>query len=479
MHSRSNAGSWPPAIRIDTIPPIYTGAAAFGVLSLLRYPTRPLEERLEHLRERLVAVPLLFEAARANLTEAPAAWIDGALADCRGSLALLTDGIPRYLEEQGLEGSSLASLTSTAAAAHKELSSFLERLPRSEPAAYACGRDALGMLYREAHSLEETPEEAEVLARARLAEARAKLDDALRACGATDINEAQALLATHHPPLDGYLDRHQEFSTRHQELSERLGLVTWPPFPLRYVATPAWLDTASRHLTIYPYHAPPAFDEVPAVDFLAGVLPVDDAGEAERFLAQRNDSVIKLNHVIHHAGIGHHVQNWYAYHRSRSRVGRIAAVDSAGRTVMLCGATMAEGWASYVVGLMDEVGFLDPLERCSLHLSELRAAARTIVDTRLHSMHWTFDEAAAFLEEEASMGPTASRGEVTRLSLQPGIGSAYLLGTEQILRLRATWQAASGPENTDLRAFHDRLLAYGSIPVAMAGRAMFPSETED
>ena len=196
----------------STIPPIYTGCGrVIGVLSLLRYPTRPLEERLEHLRERgWWLCRILFEAARANLTEAPAAWVDRApwpTAVARSPC--LTDGIPRYLEEQGLEGSSLASLTSTAAAAHKELSSFLERLPRSEPAAYACGRDALGMLYREAHSLEETPEEAEVLARARLAEARAKLDDALRACGATDINEAQALLATHHPPLDGYLDRHQ------------------------------------------------------------------------------------------------------------------------------------------------------------------------------------------------------------------------------------------------------------------------------
>ena len=192
---------------------------------------------------------------------------------------------------------------------------------------------------------------------------------------------------------------------------------------------------------VYPYHARPALDDVTEVDFLAGVLPEGDTVAAERFLTQRNDCVIKLNHVVHHAGLGHHVQNWYAYHRSTVRVGRIAAVDSAGRTVMLCAATMAEGWASYVVGLLDEAGFVDPLEQCSERLGELRAAARTIVDTRLHASLWTFDEAAAFLEARAAMDAASARNEVTRISLQPAMGTAYLMGTEQIKRLRAAWQA--------------------------------------
>lgn len=460
-------------------PTVYTGAAAFGLLSLLRYPTRPLEERLEHLRERLLAVPRLFEAARANLSDAPSAWIDRAMADCRGSLALLSDGIADYLDEHGLDRGTLAGPSTVAAAACAELSSFLEHLPRRDATAYACGRDALAMLYREAHALDETPEEAEALAWTRLEEGRAQLADALRACSVNDSHEALALLAARHPPIAGYLERHQEVFSGHQELSDRLGLVTWPPFPVRFVATPTWLDEASRHITVYPYHAPPAFDEVSPIDFLAGVLPLDDLDEAERFLAQRNDSVIKLNHVVHHAGLGHHVQNWYAYHRSPSRVGRIAAVDSAGRTVMLCGATMAEGWASYAVALMEEAGFVDPLERCSLRLGEIRAAARVIVDTRLHGSRWTFDEAVSFLEEEAMMSAAGAHGEVTRISMQPGIGSAYLMGVELIGRLRTRWQAANDAESPDLRPFHDRLLSYGSIPVAMVGRAMFPPSLED
>ena len=52
-------------------PTAYTSAAAHGVLSLLRYPTQPLEARVEHLGARLLAMPKLFESARVNLSSSP------------------------------------------------------------------------------------------------------------------------------------------------------------------------------------------------------------------------------------------------------------------------------------------------------------------------------------------------------------------------------------------------------------------------
>ena len=73
--------------------------------------------------------------------------------------------------------------------------------------------------------------------------------------------------------------------------------------------------------------------------------------DTEELLQATNDSVIKLNHVIHHGSIGHHVQNWHAF-RSASRIGQVAAVDCASRIAMFCGGTMAEGWACYATDLM-------------------------------------------------------------------------------------------------------------------------------
>jgi hypothetical protein len=52
-------------------------------------------------------------------------------------------------------------------------------------------------------------------------------------------------------------------------------------------------------------------------------LPADPA-KAEHHLRIWNHSTIKLNHVVHHGAIGHHVQNWYAYNQQRSRIGKVA-----------------------------------------------------------------------------------------------------------------------------------------------------------
>jgi hypothetical protein len=152
------------------------------------------------------------------------------------------------------------------------------------------------------------------------------------------------------------------------------------------------------------YHSPAPFDDLPEVEQL--VPP------------GAPDSVIKLNHVVHHAAIGHHVQNWHAV-RAPSRIGRIAAVDCASRIALFCGGTMAEGWACYATELMDEVGFLTPPESVAVRRFRLRMAARAVADVRLHDGAWTLPEVAAFYRERVGMtpkplGPRQSRTACSR-----------------------------------------------------------------
>ena len=121
--------------------------------------------------------------------------------------------------------------------------------------------------------------------------------------------------------------------------------------------------------------------------------------EQERRLRATNDSVIKLNHVVHHGGIGHHVQNWYAFQAS-SRIGQIAAVDCAARIAMFCGGTMAEGWSSYVVDRDGRDRLPHTSGAYSQHYARMRAAARAIVDVNLHHGRFSFDQAVAFYRDE-------------------------------------------------------------------------------
>ena len=187
-------------------------------------------------------------------------------------------------------------------------------------------------------------------------------------------------------------------------------------------------------------------------------------------LRATNDHVIKLNHVVHHGAIGHHVQNFNAY-RAASRIGRIAAVDCASRIGMFCGGSMAEGWACYATDLMEEVGFLTDLERVAQQYARLRQLGRAIVDIELHQH--TMDEATArqFYVERVGMSAAAAAREVTRTSMFPGTAIMYWLGTQGIHGLRAARAKADGSAFS-LRSFHDELLSFGSIPVALIAQLM-------
>jgi uncharacterized protein (DUF885 family) len=194
-------------------------------------------------------------------------------------------------------------------------------------------------------------------------------------------------------------------------------------------------------------------------------------------LRANNDSAIKLNHVVHHGGIGHHVQNWHAF-RAESRVGRIAAVDCASRIAMHCGGTMAEGWACYATDLIAEFGGLTPLEELEELHTRRRMCSRAIVDVGFHRGDMSFDDAVRFYEAEAGMSPAAARYETTRNSMYPGSALMYVVGTDAIHELRRDFAERQG-NGFRLREFHDRFLSYGSVPVALIAETMRDAQNQD
>jgi uncharacterized protein (DUF885 family) len=120
---------------------------------------------------------------------------------------------------------------------------------------------------------------------------------------------------------------------------------------------------------------------------------------------------------------------------------------------------------------MEEARFLTPLEQLSERQTRLRMAARAVVDCALHTGSMSLDEAAAFYARETTMSPAAAKAEAVKNSMFPGAAMMYLIGTDAIWNLRRTVQEREGP-NFSLRAFHDRVLSYGAIPVALIGDAM-------
>lgn len=459
-------------------PSTYTGEAVFGVMSLFLTDFAPLADRAEAAIARLDAVPGLLVQGRANVRRAPSTWTQRARRECTGALAFLNEGVDLLGAGIPALAPRLRAAADRAAAAFSDFAAWLDADAGGYPAdQVACGEEMLEGYIRDGHFLDDDPDSILAYAQERLKEAEARLREGAATFGAATPGEALAGLAALHAPAEGYYDRYREIWEEVRTLAEERDLLTWPDVPIRYVPRPAWARGAAPHLYFLFYRSPAAFHRPAVHDYL--VTPIEaEAPAAERraLLEANNDAVIRLNHVVHHGAIGHHVQNWHAF-RAPSRIGRVAAVDCASRIAMFAGGTMAEGWACYATDLVREVGGLTPLEAYAEVQSRVRMCARAVVDVSLHTGRMGLDGARRLYEEVAGMSPAAARAEATKNSMFPGTALMYLMGTDGIHALRRDVETREGAA-FGLKRFHDRLLACGSIPVAMAGKLVLGEEEE-
>lgn len=448
-------------------PSFYTGEATFGVLSHFLARSAPLADRVAAATARMQAVPHLLAQAKANVRAAPVAWTERAVRECAGAIAFLTRGVEALSADELVGTSAFAAAARVAAAAFEDLRTHLTNdLMGHDTGRYACGAEAFALLLRRGHFIERDAEEIARWAEDEMREAEADLEAHVAEVGASSWREALARLADHHPSPSDYYRRFDEVRSACRDEVERRRLLTWVDWPLRFVPQPPWAREAAPYLYFLPYRSPPAFGAaLPHEYFVAPLDASTPPDRAERIVREQNDSVIKLNHVVHHGSVGHHFQNWHAY-RAPSRIGRVAAVDCASRIAFFCGGTMAEGWATYATQLLAETDLITPLERFSSRQGRLRAAARALVDIRLHEGRLSLDDAARLYEERAGMSSAAARAEAVKNSMFPGAGLIYLVGSDLIRQLRARAAVRQGSA-FDLRAFHDRLLEQGSLPIAL------------
>ncbi|MDE1146928.1 MAG: DUF885 family protein [Azospirillaceae bacterium] len=124
-----------------------------------------------------------------------------------------------------------------------------------------------------------------------------------------------------------------------------------------------------------------------------------------------------------------------------------------------------EGWALYVEKLGREMGLYEtPYEEFGRETFEMWRAARLVVDTGIHHYGWSRQQAIDFLTSNTALASHDIEIEVDRYITWPGQALAYKLGEMDIERLRAKAEQALG-DKFDIRAFHDAVLAIGSVPL--------------
>jgi uncharacterized protein (DUF885 family) len=146
-----------------------------------------------------------------------------------------------------------------------------------------------------------------------------------------------------------------------------------------------------------------------------------------------------------------------------------------------------EGWALYCERLGAEMGmYQTPYETFGMLSFQMWRAARLVVDTGVHHLGWTREQAQQYLHDNTALADHDIETEVDRYISWPGQALSYYLGEKTIRDDRARAERALGPK-FNIRAFHDAILQLGSVPmsvvdartdqfIAEGGKGPYPDE---
>jgi uncharacterized protein (DUF885 family) len=126
-----------------------------------------------------------------------------------------------------------------------------------------------------------------------------------------------------------------------------------------------------------------------------------------------------------------------------------------------------EGWALYAESLGYELGlYQDQFSKIGQLNYDMWRAVRLVVDTGMHQFKWTRDQAIYYFKQNTGKSDQDIANEVDRYISWPGQALAYKLGQLRIQALRAEAEKALGT-SFDIRAFHDKLLGMGALPLSV------------
>lgn len=159
--------------------------------------------------------------------------------------------------------------------------------------------------------------------------------------------------------------------------------------------------------------------------------------------------------AFHEAYPGHHMQGAVALEQEN--------LHPIQRYFFLSG--FGEGWGLYAERLADEMGlFTSDVDRLGLLSNEALRAARLVVDSGMHALGWTRQQAIDYVLAHTTETQARAEAEIDRYIAVPGQATAYMIGNLEIRRLREDAKQKLGTR-FEIKKFHDLVLEDGSMPL--------------
>jgi uncharacterized protein (DUF885 family) len=167
-------------------------------------------------------------------------------------------------------------------------------------------------------------------------------------------------------------------------------------------------------------------------------------------------NLYSVEDIAYHEGIpGHHLQISIAHELDDLPTFRKYNSNTA----------YVEGWGLYAERLGKDAGFYqDPYSDYGRLEGDIWRAIRLVVDTGVHSQHWTREQMVQYFHDHSNVDDTSIQSEVDRYISTPSQALAYKVGQLKILDLRDRAKQALG-DKFDIRAFHDQVLDSGALPL--------------
>lgn len=254
--------------------------------------------------------------------------------------------------------------------------------------------------------------------------------------------------------IAAFLESHPILSrTGHDNLT----IIGTPPF-LRGIYSVAGLNAA-----------PPLEPSLKSLYYVTPIPKEWPDAKAEAKLREYNRYKLLLL-SLHEALPGHYTQLEYANRVQPEwrRVLRSAYGNNA----------YIEGWAQYAEEVMLAQGFHDggdPSMALTFRKEQLRVLANAVLDVRLHTLGMTDTQALDLMIKSTFQERPEAEGKLRRAKLSSTQLPTYFVGWQAWRRVRREAESRTGA-SFDLRAFHDRVLSYGAIPMGALGRLMAQEE---